>query len=167
VAFWCSPGFAQNKTACELLSKGDAEAVVGVTLQPPKPAEPFCSLLDPDFTTGTPDQSCEFANFTFNNSAPNQPKPAKIVTFALEVRSSSTPDVHAVEETRKQVDTRTYDHSTDLQGLGDAAFWIGSPNNVTLFVFLGGTTRLIVATRACKGSAKLRPRSQFTPRAAL
>ena len=49
-----------------------------------------------------------------------------------------------MDEARKQVDTRTYDHPTDLPGLGDAAFWIGAPNNVTLFVFLGGTTRLMI-----------------------
>ncbi len=66
------------------------------------------------------------------------------MTFSLEVRYSPTPDAHAVDETHKQVDTRTYDHPTDLPGLGDAAFWIGPPNNVTLFVFLGGTTRLMI-----------------------
>src|SRR5579862_4121181 len=49
------PAYAQNKTACELLSKADAEAVLGVTLQPPKPTAPFRSLLDPDFTKGTPE----------------------------------------------------------------------------------------------------------------
>ena len=49
-----------------------------------------------------------------------------------------------MDETHKQVDTRTYDHPTDLSGLGDVAFWIGAPNNVTLFVFLGGTTRLMI-----------------------
>ncbi|MGH9648429.1 MAG: tetratricopeptide repeat protein [Bryobacteraceae bacterium] len=110
----------------------------------PKPFAPFRSLLDPDFTDGTPEQGCEFTNFTFNYSAPNQPKPAKVVTFHLEVRYAATPDAHAVDETHKQVDTRTYDHPTDLPGLGDAAFWIGQPNNVTLFVFLGGTTRLMI-----------------------
>lgn len=134
-----APAYAQNKTACELLSKADAEAVAGVTLQPPKPTQPFRSLLDPDFTSGTPDQACSFTNFV-----PNQPKPPKVVAFLLEVRYSATPDAHAVDEARKQVDTRTYDHPTDLPGLGDAAFWIGAPNNVTLFVFLGGTTRLMI-----------------------
>ncbi len=138
------PAYAQNKTACELLSKADAEAILGVTLQPPKPSAPFRSLLDPDFTSGTPEQGCEFTNFTFNYAAPNQPKPPKVVNVRLEVRYSSTPDAHAVDEAHKQVDTRTYDHPTDLPGLGDAAFWIGAPNNVTLFVFLGGTTRLMI-----------------------
>jgi TPR repeat protein len=133
------PGYAQNKTACELLSKADAEAVLGVTLQPPKPTAPFRSLLDPDFTSGAPDQACSFTNFV-----PNQPKPPKVVAFLLEVRYSATPDAHAVDEAHKQVDTRTYDHPTDLPGLGDASFWIGPPNNVTLFVFLGGTTRLLI-----------------------
>jgi hypothetical protein len=41
-----SPGYAQNKTACQLLSKADAEGVLGVTLQPPKPTAPLRSLLD-------------------------------------------------------------------------------------------------------------------------
>jgi len=44
------PSYAQNKTACELLSKADAEAVLGVTLEAPKKSAPFRSLLDPDFT---------------------------------------------------------------------------------------------------------------------
>jgi hypothetical protein len=130
------PVYAQNKTACELLSKADAEAILGVPLLPPEPSEPFRSLLDPDFSSGTPEQGCRFTNF---NS--KQPKPPKGVNVRLEVRYSSTPNAHAVDETRKQVDTRTYDHPMDLPGLGDAAFWIGPPNNVTVFVFLGGTTR--------------------------
>jgi TPR repeat protein len=134
-------GYSQNKTACELLSKADAEAVLEVTLQTPKPIAPFRSLLDPDFTSGTPEQGCHFTNFVF---VPNQPKPPKVVNVSVEVRYSSTPDAHAVDEAHKQVDTRTYDHPTDLPGLGDAAFWIGPPNNVTLFVFLGGTTRLMI-----------------------
>ena len=135
------PGHAQNKAACELVSKADAEAVLGVTLQPPKPTAPFRSLLDPDFTSGTPEQGCHFTNFVF---VPDQPKPLKVVNVSVEVRYSSTPDARAVDEAHKQVDTRTYDHPTDLPGLGDAAFWIGPPNNVTLFVFLGGTTRLMI-----------------------
>jgi len=134
-----SSGYAQNKSACELLSKTDAEVVLGVTLQPPKATAPFRSLLDADFTQGTVDQGCNFTNF-----APNRPKPPKVVNVSLEVRYSSKPDSHAVDEAHKQVDTRTYDHPTDLPGLGDAAFWIGPPNNVTLFVFLGGTTRLMI-----------------------
>src|ERR1700692_2900880 len=140
----CLPSHAQKKAAWELLSKADAETVLGVTLQPPKPTAPFRSLLDPDFTSGSPEQGCHFTNFTFNYATPNQPKPPKVVTVSVEVRYSSTPDAHAVDEAHKQVDTRTYDHPTDLPGLGDAAFWIGPPNNVTLFVFLVGTTTLMI-----------------------
>jgi TPR repeat protein len=49
-----------------------------------------------------------------------------------------------VDEARKQVDERTRDHPTDVPGLGDAAFWIGSPESATLFVFRGGTMRLMI-----------------------
>src|SRR5579864_1802204 len=73
------PADAQNKTACELLSKVDAEAILGVTLEPPKPTAPFRSLLDPDFTSGTIDQACSFSNFTFNYATPNRSKPPKVV----------------------------------------------------------------------------------------
>jgi Sel1 repeat len=138
------PAFAQNKPACELLSKSDAEAVLGLTLEVPKKFAPFRSLLDPDFTTGTPEQGCRFTNYSTNYAMPNQRKPPRVVSVLLEVRYSATPNIHAIDETRKQVDTRTYDHPTDLAGLGDAAFWIGAPNNVTLFVFLGGMTRLMI-----------------------
>src|ERR1022692_813020 len=93
------PAYAQNKTACELLSKADAEAILGVTLQAPKPSAPFRSLLDPDFTKGAPEQGCEFTNFTYNYATPNQPKPPKVVNVRLEVRYASTPDAHAVDET--------------------------------------------------------------------
>ena len=56
---WSVPAFGiarlrANKSACGLpLHKADAEAALGVTLQPPKPTAPFRSLLDPDFTKGT------------------------------------------------------------------------------------------------------------------
>jgi TPR repeat protein len=139
-----APAYAQNITACELLSKADAEAILGVTLEAPKPFAPFRSLLDPDFTSGTPEQGCVFTNYTFDYATPNRPKPPRVVSVRLEVRYSSTPNAHAVDDARKQVDTRSYDHPTDVAGLGDAAFWIGAPNNVTLIVFLGGTTRLMI-----------------------
>jgi TPR repeat protein len=130
---------AQNKAACALISKADAESILGVTIQPPKPSAPFRSLLDPDFTSGTPEQGCEFTNIVSPRS-----RPSPYVHVNLEVRYAAAPNAHAVDEARKEVDTRTYDHPTDLPGLGDAAFWVGPPNNVTLFVFTGGTVRLMV-----------------------
>jgi TPR repeat protein len=137
---WCSSAYAQNKSACELVSKADAEAVLGVTLQPPQPNTSFRSLLDDqDFLKGPVGRVCNFTNW-----GPHQPRPARVVSFSLEVRYSPTPDAHAVDEVRKQVDQRTYDHPADLPGLGDAAFWTGPPNNVTLFVFRGGTVRLLI-----------------------
>jgi TPR repeat protein len=137
--FSSAPSFAQNKAACALVSKSDAESILGVTLQPPKPSAPFRSLLDSDFTSGTPEQGCEFTNIVSPRS-----RPSPYVHVNLEVRYAAAPNAHAVDEARKEVDTRTYDHPTDLPGLGDAAFWIGPPNNITLFVFTGGTVRLMV-----------------------
>ena len=106
-------------------------------LQPPKPTAPFCSLLGPDFTSGTPEQDCEFTNFV-----PNQPKPPKVVAFGLKVRYASPPDTHAVDEARKQVDTRTYDHPTDLPGLGDTAPGEGLPGGFPAFVTRSPCARL-------------------------
>ncbi|MGA8441660.1 MAG: tetratricopeptide repeat protein [Candidatus Sulfotelmatobacter sp.] len=143
VAAWLAafPGslYAQSKTACELLSQADAEAVLKVRLQPPNPYAPFRSLLDPDFTKGKLAQGC-----TFTNAAPHPPRPAKVVAVHVEVRYSPTPDAHAVDEARQQVDERTRDNPTDVPNLGDAAFWIGPPDNVSLFVFRGGTMRLLI-----------------------
>jgi hypothetical protein len=76
--FFGSPGYAQNKTACELLSKADAEGVLRVTLRPPKLTAPFRSLLDPDFSKGTVDQGS-----SFTNCAPNQPKAPKVIAAAI------------------------------------------------------------------------------------
>ena len=59
-----------------------------------------------------------------------------MITVSLEVRYSTTLDSQPVDEARQDLDTHTYDHPTDLAGLGDAAFWIETPDNVTLFVLL-------------------------------
>ena len=142
--FLTSPGYAQHKAACELVGKADAEAVLGTTLLAPAPTEPFRSLLDPDNTTGTPDQGCSFANFKFNYATPNAPRPPKVIHFSVEVRYSATPDPGAIDKARKEVDQRTYEHPTDVAGVGDAAFSIGHGENLTLFVFAGGTTRLLI-----------------------
>jgi len=45
-------------------------------------------------------------------------RPALIMrrrTVGGEVRYSATPEAHAMDGTHKQVDTRTYDHPTDLR----------------------------------------------------
>jgi TPR repeat protein len=49
-----------------------------------------------------------------------------------------------VDEARKQVDERTRENPTALPNLGDAAFWIGPTTSVSLFVFRGGTIRLLI-----------------------
>jgi hypothetical protein len=132
-------GHAQDKMACELITKAEAEGIVGVPLLPLRPYAPFRSLLENrDFAYGKIDEGCAFTNYS-----PTQP-PVKVVAFNIEVRYSSTPNPRAVDEARRQVDERTRDHPTDLPDLGDAAFWIGAPINPTVFVFRGGTMRLMI-----------------------
>ncbi len=46
------PAYAQNKAACELLSKADAEAILGVTLQAPKPVRALSLASRPGFHVG-------------------------------------------------------------------------------------------------------------------
>jgi TPR repeat protein len=132
--------FGQNKTACELLSKGDAEAVLGATLQPLKPLAPFRSeLADKDFQNGKMGEGC-----SYNNVQPGVRNQQNVVSFILEVRYWATPDLNAVPEMRKHVDERTYDDPVDIPGLGDAAFSFGDPNNMSLIVFHGGTMAFLI-----------------------
>lgn len=70
---------------------------------------------------GTPGQACKFTNLV-----PNQPRPAKYVHVDLEVRYSAAPNIQAVD---------------------DAAFWIGQPNNITLFVFRAGCPKEDLASQ--------------------
>ena len=122
-----APGYAQNPTACELLTKADVECVLGVTLPPPRSDAPFRSLLDnQDFVTGSPGEICVYS------------------TFSLEVRYSSTPNPRAVDDARRQVAARTRDAITEVTDLGDAAFRTGPPSWTTLFVFRGGTMRMVI-----------------------
>lgn len=131
--------FAQNKGACELIAATDVEAIVGAKLLPPTSASPFRSLLDEqDFGNGPPDTLCSYSNIDPQNM------PGIKVFVPVEVRYSATPDANAVAKTLKQIDERTYDKPTTIDGLGDAAFRTGGPVNPTLFVFLGGTTRLMI-----------------------
>ena len=113
---------------------------MGMPLLQPTPYAPFRSLLEnKDFAEGKMGEGCTFTNF-----APNQPKPPRVVNVTVEVRYSPAPNPRAVDEARKQVDERTREHPTDVADLGDAAFWIGPSNNISLFVFRGGTMRLMI-----------------------
>jgi TPR repeat protein len=127
--------YAQGKRACELLTSADVESVLGTTLEPTRPFKPFRSFFDDGRATA--DQGCSFTNF-----ANNKPKPARRVDVTLQVRYSAAPDAATVEAAQKWVDENTYYNPVEVPGLGDAAFWIGAPHNVALFVFKGGTTAI-------------------------
>jgi hypothetical protein len=131
--------FAQNRRACELIAQADVEAIVGVKLMAPQSGAPFRSLLDEqDFGTGPPDTYCAYSNVDPRNM------PSVKVFVPVEVRYTAAPDANAVAKTLKQIDERTYDKPTTIDGLGDAAFRTGGLVAPTLFVFLGGTTRLMI-----------------------
>jgi len=138
-AIGCSTCHAQAKQACELVTKADAESVLGVTLEQPRPYAPFRSLLDKDFTKGMMGAGC-----TFTNVAPGKPRPPKVIEVGIEVRYSPTPNNAAVEQLRKEIDERTYEDPVEVPGLGDAAVWLGPANNLSLFVFTGGKMTLMI-----------------------
>ena len=124
--------YAQDKTACELISQKAAEAIVGVPLQPPQSAGP----------TTTPEgirSGCVFTNYAYD-----QPRPPKIVGFSFEVLYSAAPNPNAVEEARTRLDNTTYDHPLDIPDLGDAAFWNNTPKWADLYVFSRGAIVLHV-----------------------
>lgn len=131
--------YAQVKQACELVTKADAESILGVRLEQPRPYAPFRSLLDKDFTKGKMGDGCEFTNF-----ASGKPRPQKLINVNVEVRYSPAPNNAAMEQLRKEIDDRTYEHPVDVQGIGDAALWIGPANNLSLFVFTGGKMTLMI-----------------------
>jgi len=90
---------AQGKKACDLVTRADVEAILGVPLEEP---------------TSTPDgSSCSFTNWS-----PNKPRPAKRVDVQVLVNSSAAPDPAAVEKWRKMIDEKTYQNPIDLPDIG-------------------------------------------------
>lgn len=120
-----SYGYAQGKKACDLITRADVEAILGVPVEE---------------GTSTPEGS----TCSFTNAPPNKPRPAKRVDVQVIVNYSAAPDPAAVEKSRKDIDEKTYQNPVDLPELGDAAFWHGSPQYATVTVFTGGTTVLTV-----------------------
>jgi hypothetical protein len=86
--------YAQTKMACDLVTKADAEAILGVTFQPPRPYAPFRSLLgNRDFAYGQMGEGCAFTNYS-----PTQP-PAKGKELGglAGCRITVTPYTHSLE----------------------------------------------------------------------
>jgi hypothetical protein len=88
-----SASHAQGKQACELVTKADAESILGVRLEQPRPYEPFRSLLDKDFTKGKMGDGCECTNF-----ASGKPRPPRVINVNIEVRYSPAPNNAAMEQ---------------------------------------------------------------------
>lgn len=124
-----TPPQAQNKTACELLTVADISAAFGTEmfLRPTRPQPPdLCSYM----SVGP-----------FDRPKPGQPTVNLIVTVRREAKPDPDTVVDAVRILQQQRGVET----TDVSGIGDAAFWFG--NNITgeLHVFRGGTEALTLA----------------------
>ena len=86
---------AQGKQACDLVTRADVEAILGVPVEE---------------GTSTPDGGM----CSFTNAPPNKPRPAKRVDVQVLVNYSAAPDPAAVEKQRKFIDEKTYHNPIDL-----------------------------------------------------
>lgn len=135
--------YAQNKTACEFLTRADVESVLGVALQ-----EPFSPRSGGKILEG----HCTFTN---GNYADSRQVPSKVVYFNVDVSYSAAPNPAAVEQWLKDVDERGYenDDPVNVPGIGDAAFWFPG----FLRVFKGGTMFLSLSGSFQGGQSTLQP----------
>jgi len=90
--------YAQGKQACELITKADAESILGVTLQQLRLYAPFRSLLDKDFTKGKMGDGCAFTNV-----AAGTPRPPKVIEVGIEVRYSPAPKAAGAHPTMELI----------------------------------------------------------------
>jgi TPR repeat protein len=139
-----SSAYAQNKNACDLVTKADVESILGTSVQPPMPSDPgrlalLSGLYDPapGLRLG-----CSYTNFVGG-----QPRPANLVNLSVEVSYATTARPNAVDRVLKNVDAFTYQDGRPIPDLGDAALWItdaGPLGARILVVFSGGKTALLV-----------------------
>jgi TPR repeat protein len=128
-------GHAQGKRACDLVTRADVEAILGIALR-----------------EGIP--TSDGGNCTFTNAGPGSTvPPAQRVTLNVSV-GYTAPNPAAVEQWRKWIDENTYDNPVDLPGIGDAAFLAGAPQYAKITVFTAGTTVLKIEGKATPEQAK-------------
>jgi TPR repeat protein len=140
-----SSAYAQNKSACDLVTKEDVESVLGTTVQAPMPTDPGRLAL----LTGLYDPApglrlgCYYTNFIGG-----QAQPANLVNLSVEVSYATTPRPNAVDRVLKNVDDFTYQDGRPIPDIGDAALWItdaGPRGARILAVFSGGKTALLIS----------------------
>src|SRR2546422_9092262 len=120
-----SVAHAQDKKACDLLSRAEVESVLGGALEAPM--------------SQASGASCHFTNF-----AQSKPRPPQRVDVSVNVRYAAAPNRAAVEQFLKFSDEKTYAPPVEVSGLGDAAVSHGGPHAPTLAVFRGGTMVLTI-----------------------
>ena len=114
-----SASYAQDKKACDLLTKEDVESVLGVTLQRPE--------------SRAGGVQCVFVPETQSPTGDNP-------SLFVDVHYSAAPNPAAVEQYLKasDEDSTTIEIPVEVPGIGDAAIVSHRPNP-TLRVFRGGT----------------------------
>ena len=141
--------YAQGKNPCAVITKAEAEAVVGTTLEGPQliPGESLCKYLEPGYAV--------------------DPVNRKLVTIGL--FHSESPDPEAVNERRQLL---SQDRSLlpviseEVPDFGDEAIWVWAGGYLgALYAFKGGRTEVTVKISGITEKAALQAAKMIAARA--
>jgi hypothetical protein len=131
---------AQTKTACDLISIADIEAVVGrkMFLRPTRPQLP---------------ENCNYSTQDPFDNRPEQP----VINLHIQFTHETTPDPEAVDNAARILKQQRGITVDPIQGLGDAAFGFGNELAGDLYVFRGGVDMLHLSGAGTLTVEKLKP----------
>jgi hypothetical protein len=145
----CASLLAQPKNPCTIISKTEADAIVGVSLEPAQlsPRGTLCKYFEPGYGT-----------------SPNKKKQVTIGWFY-----SETPDRQGVNLRRQSIEqdrSLLPVVSKELPNLGDAALWVWAGGYFgALYVSKGGTTEVAIKISGISEDAALRAAKKYAIRA--
>lgn len=142
-------GFAQTKNACSIITKAEAEAVVGTALQPPQatPKGTTCRYLEPGYGED-PAKKKQVTIALFQTSDPHDTD--------VNLRRQATAD----DRSLLPVVTR------EVPNFGDEAIWVWAGGYFgALYAFKGGTTEVGVKISGISETAALAAAEKFAARA--
>src|SRR4029079_739827 len=116
---------AQTKTACDLISLADVEAVVGRKM--------FLRATRPQLP-----ENCNYSTQDPFDNRPTQP----VINVSVQFLHENTPDPEAYDNTARILRQQRSITVDPIQGLGDAAFGFGNELAGDLYVFRGGVDTL-------------------------
>ena len=119
---------AQGKTACDLISIADIEAIVGrkMFLRPTRPQLP---------------ENCYYSTADPFDNRPAQP----VINVSVQYHHESTPDPEAYDNAARILRQQRGVTVDPIQGLGDAAFGFGNDLAGDVYVFRGGVDTLHIS----------------------